>query len=133
MSIISGKSMANLFIPPLIGVGLTVFKSIFFYGIPIESQPMMIEIGSSAVAFVVTDIVGDMVLGLQQQDADGNFGKAIEALLIEPPLYGALYSGSKEFLMPNNFYKVGFFPGMFEGMFMYATTRFVAEPFVSVM
>ena len=133
MSIISGKSLGNLFIPPIIGVGLAVFKSTFFYGIPIQSEAMMIEIGSSAVAFVVTDIIGDMVLGLQQQDADGNFGKAMEALLIEPPLYGALYSGSKELLLPNSVYKIGFFPGMFEGMFMCASTRFFAEPFVSAL
>jgi hypothetical protein len=133
MSIISGKSMANLFVPPLIGVGLTVFKNTFFYGMPLESREMMVEIGSSAAAFVVTDIVGDMLLGLQQQDANGNFGKAIEAMLIEPPLYGALYSGSKEILLPNNFYKIGFFPGMFEGMFMYASTRFFAEPFVTAL
>ena len=132
MSIITGKNMAQLFVPTIVGLGLTVFKTKFFYEIPIKSQASMVEVGVTSVAFIITDNVGDLLLGLEQ-DTNGNFGKSIEALVVEPPLYGIIYSFGKELLLPNNFYKVGIMPGMFEGIFTYATARFFSEPFISLI
>ena len=132
MNIFSGKGISNLLIPPAIGVGLAVFKTAYFDGVPIESSMMMVEIGTTAVAFVITDIVGDMFLGLAEQHDDGSFGKKFEAILIEPPMHGAVYSLGKELFTPSGYYKGGFLETMVEGVFMYSSARFFSEPFLSM-
>lgn len=95
--------MAELFLPPMFGVGLVVFNGLFFNGYPLESLPMYIEVGTTAASFVITDFIGDY-LGATQQYDNGTFGKTMEAILLEPILFGAMYSAGKEMMMPNSLY-----------------------------
>ena len=130
---LTAKSMAQLFIPPIVGVGLVVFKGVFFNGYPIESLPMYVEMGTTAVSFVITDLIGDYLLGATQQNDDNSFSKTVESLLFEPPMFGAMYSVGKELMMPNSLYKVGYGYGMAEGALAYASTRFFSDPIVNML
>lgn len=129
MSIISGKGIANLFIPPLIGVGMTVFKSTFFDGYFLNTMPMMVEIGASTIGFVISDIIGDMMLGFDKND-NGSFTKKIEALAVEPLIHGLIYGGLKETIMAKDIHKVGLTQGIVEGSILYVTTRFFSQPII---
>jgi hypothetical protein len=130
-SILTAKSMAELFLPPIFGVGLAVFKGLLFNGYAIDSLPMYIEIGTTTASFIITDIIGD-VLGATEQYDNGTFGKTMEAILLEPILFGGMYSAAKEMLMPNVLYKVGFVAGTAEGALTYASARFFADPFIAM-
>jgi hypothetical protein len=128
-SFFTGKGMAELFIPALMGTGIVIFKGMIIDGELIDSIPMYIKMGTAMGAFFVTDVAGDL-LGATEIYDDGTFGKTLEAMVLEPILLGVLYGGITNMLIPFS----GSFMGKFyESALMYASARFLSDPIIKMV
>ena len=128
--ILTAKGLGDLFLPPAFGIGLVILKNMV-NGYSMYSMPMYVDIGVTAASFMITDVVGDL-LGATQQYDDGTFGKTMEAIIIEPLLFGGMYSVSRK-MMLQKYFSIGYVSSGVEGALLYSSARFFADPFVAVI
>jgi hypothetical protein len=128
-SFFTSKGMAELFIPALMGTGIVIFKGMIIDGEIIDSLPMYIKMGTAMGGFFVTDVIGDL-LGATEIYDDGSFGKTLEAMILEPILFGVIYGGVTNMLIPFN---GTFMARFYESALIYASARFASDPIIKMI